>query len=132
MSIIDFSNELNILSDKIIGSAIEVHKIMGPGLLESVYEECLCHELDLNGIKFERQIYLPVEYKGITMSKGFRPDIIVEGSIIVEVKAVSDLLQVHEVQLLNYLKLYGIKLGLLVNFSVPVLKNGIKRLVNGI
>ena len=132
MSIIDFSDELNILSDKIIGAAIEVHKIMGPGLLESVYEECLCHELNLMGIKFERQIYLPVEYKGITMSKGFRPDIVVEGSIIVEVKAVVELLPIHEVQLLNYLKLYGYKLGLLMNFNVLTLKNGIKRLVNGI
>ena len=132
MSIIDFNNELNKLSDKIIRAAIEVHTIMGPGLLETVYEDCLSHELNLMGITLEKQIYLPVEYKGITMSKGFRLDIIVEGRVIVEVKSVTELLQVHEVQLLNYLKLTGLKLGLLINFNVPVLKNGIKRLVNRI
>ena len=132
MSIIDFNNELNKLSKKIIGAAIEVHKIMGPGLLETVYEECLCHELLLMGIMFERQAYLPVKYKGITMPKGFRLDIVVEGNVIVEVKSVTDLLQIHEVQLLNYLKLSKLKLGLLINFNVPVLKDGIKRIVNGI
>jgi GxxExxY protein len=132
LSTIDFSNELNILSDKIIGAAIEVHKTMGSGLLESVYEECLCHELTLMGIKFVRQAFVPVEYKGIIMQKGFRPDIIVENGVIVEVKAIAEFLPVHEAQLLNYLKLTGFKLGLLINFNVPVLKNGMKRLVNRI
>jgi GxxExxY protein len=132
LSIIDFNNELNKLSKKIIGAAIEVHKIMGPGLLETVYEECLCHELFLRGIMFDRQAYLPVKYKGIIMPKGFRLDILVEGNIIVEVKSVSDLVLAHEVQIHNYLKLSDLKLGLLINFNVPVLKDGIKRIVNGI
>ena len=126
-----FRDEINILSEQIIGASIEVHKNLGPGLLESVYEECLCHELGLRGIRFERQKELPVQYRGVYMNVGFRTDIIVDNKIIVEVKSVTSILPIHESQLLNYLRLTGLKLGLLINFDVPVLKEGITRRLNG-
>jgi len=119
------------LSHIIIGAAIEVHKALGPGLLESAYETCLCHELKLRSIAYARQLELPVTYKGVTMDCGYRLDIIVEQLVIVELKAVSALEPIHDAQLLTYLRLRQLWLGLLINFNVPVLKHGIKRLVNG-
>lgn len=120
----------NDLSKKIIGAAIEVHKILGPGLLESTYEKCLCRELELKGLCIEIQKSLPVEYKGIKIDSGYRLDLVVENSVIVELKSVEKILPIHEAQLLTYLKLTGLKLGLIINFNVPVLKNGLKRIVN--
>ncbi len=119
------------LSHIIIGAAIEVHKALGPGLLESAYETCLCHELKLRSVAYARQLELPVTYKGVTMDCGYRLDIIVEQLVIVELKAVSALEPIHDAQLLTYLRLRQLWLGLLINFNVPVLKHGIKRLVNG-
>ena len=121
--------DINDLTGAVIGAAIEVHKIIGPGLLESTYELCLCHELGLRKIPFESQKELPVEYKGARLDCGYRLDIIIAGKLIVELKACDRLLPIHEAQLLTYLRLTGIKTGLLINFNVPVLKDGIKRLV---
>ena len=121
---------MNDLTGRIIGACIEVHKTLGPGLLESAYEECLCHELKLNGIKFERQRPLPVVYKGVRLDCGYQLDLIVENQVILELKAVEELHSIHEAQLLTYLKLSGHTLGLLINFCVPVLKDGVKRIVN--
>lgn len=122
--------DINDLTGEVIGAAIEVHKILGPGLLESTYEECLCIELGLRNIPYERQRELPVEYKGVKLDCGYRLDIVVANRLIVELKACDSLQPIHEAQLLTYLRLTGIKVGLLVNFNVPVLKEGIKRLVN--
>jgi GxxExxY protein len=113
---------------QIIAAAIEVHRVLGPGLLESAYEECLCHEFELRGINYERQKLLPVQYKGKTLDCGHRLDILVQGKVILELKCVEKLLPIHEAQLLTYLRLSGIKTGLLVNFTTPLLKDGIKRL----
>lgn len=119
---------INELTGKVIGAAIEVHKALGPGLLESAYEECLSHELGLSRMRFERQKPLPVEYKGVKLDCGYRLDLVVENQLIVELKACESLLPIYEAQLLTYLKLTNIKVGLLINFNVPVLKEGIKRL----
>lgn len=121
---------LDRITEKIIGCAIEVHKGLGPGLLESAYEECLCYELNRIGLKFERQVPLPVVYKGVKLDCSYRMDIVVENSVIVEVKAVENLIPVHDAQLLSYLKLYDKKVGLLMNFHVPILKKGLKRIIN--
>jgi GxxExxY protein len=120
----------NELSKEIIGAAIDVHKSLGPGLLESVYEACLCHEFKLRSIPFERQLEIPLEYKGINIDCGYRIDLLVDNLVVVELKAVSELLPVHEAQLLTYLRLSGNWLGLLINFNVPRLKDGIRRLVS--
>lgn len=117
------------LTSQIIGAAIEVHRQLGPGLLESTYEACLCHELILSGIGFDFQKPLPLEYKGIRLDCGYRIDLLVENVVIVEVKAVQALAPIHEAQLITYLKLGGVKVGLLINFNVLVLKDGIRRLV---
>ena len=117
------------LTGKVIGLAIEVHRHLGPGLLESAYEECLCWELKLAGLRVQRQIALPIVYKDVKLDAGYRLDILVEKGLILEVKAVQKLLPIHEAQLLTYLKLSGLKVGLLLNFNVTVLKDGIKRLV---
>ena len=122
--------EIDDLTGKVISAAIEVHKSLGPGLLESAYEECLCRELDFKGISYERQKELPVEYKGVRLSCGYRLDIVVEGRLILELKSCDVLEPIHEAQLLTYLKLTGFKVGLLINFNVPVLKNGIRRIAN--
>ena len=122
--------DINHLTGKVIGAAIEVHKTLGPGLLESVYEECLCRELQLSKIRYERQKGLPVEYKGAMLDCGYRLDLVVEGKLIVELKSCDTLQPIHEAQLLTYLKLTNIKVGLLINFNVPVLKDGIKRMAN--
>ncbi len=119
------------LSRLVLGAAIEVHRALGPGLLESAYQECLCRELLLRGLPFERQVALPVEYKGITLDCAYRLDVVAAGCLILEIKSVEAIHPVHEVQLLTYLRLSGIWLGLLINFNVPLLKQGIHRLVNG-
>jgi len=113
----------------IVGATIEVHRQLGPGLLESVYEECLCHELHLLGLAFERQVALPVSYKGLQLDCGGKIDPIVEREVIVELKSVEKLLPVHEAQLLTYLRLANKRVGLLINFNVPPLKQGIIRRV---
>ena len=124
--------DINKLTGQVIGAAIEVHKTLGPGLLESAYEECLCRELELElrDIPFERQKELPIEYKGAKLDCGYRLDIVVAGKLILELKACENLQPIHEAQLLTYLKLTGIKYGLLINFNVPVLKDGIRRIAN--
>ena len=116
------------LSDEVIGSCIEVHQHLGPGLLESAYQVCLGHELSLRGVRFESQRSLPVEYKGGRLDCGYRLDFLIEDVMVVEVKAVDRLLAVHEAQLITYLKLTGFEVGLLVNFNVAVLRDGIRRL----
>ena len=122
---------LNQLSKKVIGAAIEVHKELGPGLLESVYEDCLKTELLMQGIYHQSQVDVPLIYKGVDTGKSFRIDLLVENTLIVELKAVDALKPVHEVQLVTYLKLADKPIGLLINFNVPVLKDGIKRRING-
>jgi GxxExxY protein len=124
------SVDIDELTSKVINAAIEVHKSLGPGLLESAYEECLCREFDLREIRYERQKDLPVQYKGITLNCGYRLDMVVEGKLILELKACSALEPIHEAQLLTYLKLAGFKIGLLINFNVPVLRMGIRRIAN--
>lgn len=117
------------LTNQIIGLAIEVHRQLGPGLLESAYEECLCYELKDHGIAFRRQVPLPIIYKSMRLDCGYRMDIVVDKSLVLELKTVEQLLPVHEAQLLTYLKLSELKIGLLLNFNTAVLKNGIKRMV---
>jgi GxxExxY protein len=117
------------ITDTILAAVVEVHKVLGPGLLESVYEECLCHEMSLRGLTCRRQVELPITYKGLTLDAGYRLDVIVEGAVIVEVKAVEAILPVHEAQLLTYLRLTGKRVGLLINFNVAVAKEGIVRRV---
>jgi GxxExxY protein len=124
--------KINDLTGSVIGSAVEVHRALGPGLLESVYEKCLCHELTLQGIHFERQQPLPVKFKGVMLDCGYRLDLIVSDAVVVEIKSVETILPVHEAQILTYLKLGGWSVGLLINFNVPVLKDGIKRIVLGL
>jgi GxxExxY protein len=118
------------ITEKIIGAAIEVHRHLGPGLLESVYEAALAFELSQQGLAVERQKPVPVTYKGLKFEEGYRLDLLVADSVIVELKCVDNLLPIHEAQVLSYLKLTGRKVGLLMNFKVPVLKQGIKRLSN--
>lgn len=117
------------LTEKVIGLAIEVHRELGPSLLESVYQKCLCHELNLCGFQFQNEIELPVVYKGMKFNQGFRMDILVENTLIIELKTVEQLRPIHEEQLLTYLRLTQCPVGLLINFNVDLLKNGIKRLV---
>jgi GxxExxY protein len=117
------------LTEKIIGAAIEVHRALGPGLLESIYQTCLAHELTLRGLRFEKEKSLPVEYKGVRLESGYRLDFVVENKVVVELKAVDSIHDVHKAQLLTYLKLTGCKVGLLLNFNSAVLKDGIERLV---
>ena len=121
--------DINNITEQIIGAAIEVHRALGPGLLESAYEECVCHELSLRDISFKRQVPLPVEYKGKKLDCGYRIDLLVAGTVVVEIKAVETLLRIHEAQLLTYLKLGNWQVGLLVNFNELILKRGIKRMV---
>lgn len=117
------------LTDKIIGAAIEVHKVLGPGLLESAYQVCMEHESKLRGVPFERLVQLPLNYKGIDLDAGYVIDLVYQNRVIVELKAVERVLPVHEAQLLTYMRLKGIHVGLLINFNVPVLKDGIYRRV---
>lgn len=118
------------LTEQIIGAAIEVHRLLGPGLLESVYLRCLLHELALRGLKVRAELEVPVNYKGIQLETGFRLDLIVEETVVVELKAVESLMPVHQAQVITYLKLTGNAVGLLINFNVPLLKDGIRRLTN--
>lgn len=124
------TEKLDQLSHRVIGAAIEVHRHLGPGLLESAYESCLVFELKHLGVKVEEQKPLPVVYKEVRLDCGYRLDLVVENEIIVEIKAVEKLLPIHEAQLLSYLRLAHKRVGLLMNFHVPVLKNGLKRIVN--
>ena len=121
--------EIDKLSNKVIGLAIEVHRNLGPGLLESVYQQCLAYELSKNNIEFVSEHNIPVKYKEVNIDCGFRADIIVAGNIILEIKAVNKILPIHEAQLMTYLKITGIKLGLIINFNVTLLKQGIKRII---
>jgi GxxExxY protein len=125
-----FVVDINQLSNKIIGAAIEVHKVLGPGLLESAYEECLCHELELRGLHYERQKPLPVMYKGRKLDCGYRLDVVVENAIILELKSCEKMEPIYEAQLLTYLKLSGLHLGLILNFNVSMMRDGIKRIVH--
>ena len=120
------------LSKDIIGAAIEVHRHLGPGMLESAYEKCLCKELEIRNIEFEKQKPLAVVYKGITLDCGYKLDVVVEGKVILELKFVNKFESIHDAQLLTYLKIADLKLGILINFNVPVLKDGIKRIVNNL
>jgi GxxExxY protein len=120
---------INELTHEIIGAAIEVHRTLGPGLLESSYRECLCRELSLRNIEFQRERRLPVQYKGIRLGCGYRLDVLAANLVVVEIKAVDALAPIHEAQLLTYLRLGGWKVGLLINFNVVVLKDGIRRLI---
>lgn len=117
------------LTGKIIGAAIEVHRELAPGLLESAYQLCLARELDLNGLNFQQEVPLPVHYKGVALNGGYRADLIVAKKVIVELKAIDALAPIHEAHLLTYLKLSGCHVGLFINFNVPVLKDGIVRRV---
>jgi len=121
--------DINQLSNKVIGAAIEVHKAIGPGLLESAYEECLCHELNLRGISYERQKPLLLEFKGRKPDCTYRLDVVVEKQVILELKSCERIEPIHEAQLLTYLKLSGLHLGLILNFNVVVMRDGIKRIV---
>jgi GxxExxY protein len=120
----------NEISKKIIGCAIEVHKQLGPGLLESAYQECLLYELELAGMKVQKEKPMPIVYKEVKLDHGYRLDLLVEEKVVIEIKTVEALNEVHTEQVLTYLKLGGYKLGLLLNFQVAVLKNGIKRLIH--
>jgi len=121
--------EFDQLSNRVIGCALEVHRTLGPGLLESTYEQCLAHELSLADISFKLQLPLPVKYKGIKLDCGYRIDLLVNDELIVELKSVDQIMGIHQAQLLTYMKLSGVKVGLLINFNVEMLKTGIKRFV---
>ncbi len=123
---------VNDLTKAIIGAAIEVHRALGPSLLESAYEECLCEELKLRGIPFERQKPLPVIYKGKQLDCGYRLDWVVADAVVLELKAIEAFAPIHDAQLLTYLRLGGWKVGLLINFNVPALRDGIRRKVLGL
>ena len=123
---------INTITETVIGAAIEVHKALAPGLLESAYEECLCYELSSRNISFERQKELPVRYKGIQLDCGYRLDLLIQDLVVVEIKAIEKILPNHDAQLLTYLKLGNWQVGLLLNFNVPILKNGIRRKVLGL
>ena len=123
-------SEINQLTGTIISAAVEVHRALGPGLLESAYERCLCHELELRGVPFKCQMALPVQYKGQLLDCSYRIDVLVANRVVIEVKAVEAILPIHEAQLITYLKLGGWQVGLLMNFNVGLLKRGIRRLVN--
>jgi GxxExxY protein len=124
------SQRTNEITKRVIGFAIDVHRTLGPGLLESAYEECLCYELSQAHLLFHRQVALPVIYKGVRLDCGYRMDLVVEDLVVVEIKAIDCLSPIHEAQLLTYLKLSEKSVGLLINFNVPVLKEGLKRIVN--
>ena len=122
---------LNGITEEIIGAAIQVHRVLGPGLLESAYEACLAFELGRQGLKVEQQKPLPLIYERVKLECGYRIDLLAEGSVVVEIKPVDALAPIHEAQVMSYLKLSGCKLALLINFNVRVLKDGIRRFVNG-
>jgi GxxExxY protein len=127
---VDQRDRLNDITEQVIGAAIEVHRVLGPGLLESAYSTCLVFELRERGFRVEQERPLPVVYKSVKLDCGYRLDLVVENLVIVEIKAVERLNSVHEAQLLSYLRLYGCRVGLLINFHVSMLKQGIRRIVN--
>jgi len=120
----------NDLTHEIIGACIEVHRALGPGLLESVYEDCICHELGIRGMAFQRQVYVPITFKGLRVENALRLDLYIQDSVIIELKTVEALLPVHVAQILTDLKLTGCKVGLLMNYNVSVLKAGLNRYVH--
>ncbi len=124
--------ETNKLTEQIIGAAIEVHKLLGPGLMESAYEACLCYELAKRNLKFEQQVPLPVKYKEVNLDCGYRIDVLVEKTVLVEIKSVAALEAIHKAQIITYLKLGNWKIGLLINFNVIRLTDGIRRIVFGL
>ncbi|CAB5084668.1 conserved hypothetical protein [Olavius algarvensis associated proteobacterium Delta 3] len=124
------NSAINHLTGRVIGAAIEVHKVIGPGLLERIYEKCLCRELEIRAIPFKQQVEMPLIYKGERINCEYRFDLVVDSRLIVELKSCDGLLPIHEAQLLTYLKIAKIKYGLLINFNVPVLKDGIRRLAS--
>jgi GxxExxY protein len=124
--------ELNRLSNTIIGCAIEVHQVLGPGLLESAYQQCLAWELRRHGLSVKEQVSVPIRYKELDVPNAYRLDILIEDELIVELKAVDEIDSVHIAQMLTYLKVNGLRLGLLLNFNVEVMKKGIKRVVNNL
>ncbi|MBI2682249.1 MAG: GxxExxY protein [Acidobacteriales bacterium] len=126
------TTELNVLSKVIVDSAMKVHSALGPGLLESAYHGCLLHELRSRGLQVESEVVLPVHYHGAKIELGYRLDLLVEGEIILELKSIESLLPIHTAQLISYLRLSGRKLGFLMNFNVLHMKDGIKRIVNGL
>ncbi len=119
----------NQLSNRVIGLAIEIHRNLGPGLLESAYEQCFCHELKMHGIRFENQVEIPLVYKGLNLDCVYRADLIVEKKLVLEIKAVASIEPIHEAQLITYLKLTYLKLGLILNFNERYLKDGVKRII---
>jgi GxxExxY protein len=128
----DPNDPINLLTREIISAAIDVHKEIGPGLLESAYEACLVHELTDRGVKLERQKPLPVTYHGVQLDCGYRLDLLVEDSVIVELKSIEAIEKIHSMQVLSYLRMSGYAVGLLINFNVPVLINGVRRIVNNL
>ena len=122
----------NEIGEIVIGAAIKVHSAVGPGLLESAYESCLAYELDKRGVRTRKQVIVPLRYEGLTVDNGYRIDLLVEDRVVVELKAVAAILPVHRGQLLSYLRLGGFKLGFLLNFHVPQMRDGIVRMVNGL
>ncbi len=124
--------DFNHLSGRVIGAAIEVHRQVGPGLLESAYVECLGWELEQSGLSGKREVIVPLRYKKLTLAQSYRLDLLIDGCLIVEVKAVEKLMPIHDAQLLTYLRLMDKRLGLLMNFNVDAMRNGIKRLANGL
>jgi GxxExxY protein len=127
----EYKSESNNISKLINGCAIEVHRTLGPGLLESIYEKCLCFELSLNNLQFPSQLHMPVKYKEVVIKPGYRYDVLVENKVIIELKSVETILPIHKAQLKTYLKLSSKCLGLLLNFNVEVMKTGIERIVWG-
>ena len=127
MSLIQHST--NTVSDAVIGAGIEVHRHLGPGLLESSYQTCLCRELELRGVAYQSQVVVPVEYKGVHLPKAYVLDLLIESSVIVEIKTVDELLPIHSAQLMTYMRLCRVASGLLLNFNVTLLPRGIKRLL---
>jgi GxxExxY protein len=121
--------ETEVVAAQVVDAAFRVHSALGPGLLESVYEVCLRHELQKRGLEVQSQVSLPITYDGLRIDAGLRLDLVVSGSVIIKLKAVDELAPVHEAQLLTYLKLSGVRLGFLINFNVPVIKSGIRRMV---
>ena len=117
------------LTERILGAVIEVHKVLGPGLMESAYEECLCHELNLRDLQFERQMTVPVSYKGVSLDCGYKLDLLIENTVILELKCVERITSVHEAQLLTYMKLLTKPVGFIINFNVPVMRAGVVRKV---
>ncbi len=124
------NEKLNKITETIIGAAINVHRVLGPGLLESAYEACMVYELAQAGLKVEQQKPLPIVYRGVKLECGYRMDLMIDNEVIVEIKSIEKLLPIHQAQLLSYLKLSNCRVGLLINFNIKVLKNGIQRVVN--